>query len=79
MHFISDRLILIVIDHFQEYREITERSLDKLLNIPFIEMDLAQRILSERNRGDYRNLVDFQKRLRLDSELSSQLMHYLQF
>ena len=58
---------------------VNRADLTQLLNIPFIEMDLAQRILSERNRGDYRNLVDFQKRLCLDSELTSQLMHYLQF
>jgi len=58
---------------------VNRADLSQLLNIPFIEMDLAQRILLERNQGDYRNLVDFQKRLHLDSELTSQLMHYLQF
>ena len=58
---------------------VNRADLAQLLSIPFIEMDLAQRILLERNQGDYRNLVDFQKRLCLDSELTSQLMHYIQF
>ena len=58
---------------------VNHADVSQLLSIPFIEMDLAQRIVSERNQGDYRNLVDFQKRLHLDSELTSQLMHYLKF
>ncbi len=52
----------------------------QLTQIPLLETDLAQIILVDRQKqGNYRNLVDFQRRLGLDSSLVSQLMYYLQF
>lgn len=55
-------------------------SIDELTQIPLLEIDLAQRILIDRQlKGNYRNLPDFQRRLALNSQLISQLMYYLQF
>ncbi|MGL5033623.1 MAG: helix-hairpin-helix domain-containing protein [Microcystaceae cyanobacterium] len=52
----------------------------QLANIPFLQPELVEQILLEKeNRGNYRSLVDFQRRLSLNSELVSQLMYYLQF
>ena len=43
-------------------------------------IDLAQAIVQNRNlQGNYRNLVDFQRRLSLPGTVISQLMYYLQF
>jgi DNA uptake protein ComE-like DNA-binding protein len=36
-------------------------------------------VQNREENGNYRNLVDFQRRLALNSQLISQLMHYLQF
>jgi DNA uptake protein ComE-like DNA-binding protein len=52
----------------------------QLEQIPFVESSLAELIVQNREEnGNYRNLVDFQRRLALNSQLISQLMHYLQF
>lgn len=48
--------------------------------IPILELDLAILIIQEReNNGLYRNLADLQRRLKLDSQLVSNLMHYIKF
>ena len=55
-------------------------SLTEMAQLPVVEIDLAQRILLDRQeRGSYYNLADFQRRLGLNSQLISQLMYYLQF
>ena len=55
-------------------------SVEQLVKIPFMEANLAQIIVCDRQQnGKYRNLVDLQHRLSLNSQLISQLMHYLQF
>ena len=55
-------------------------SLAEIAQIPLLETDLAQRILIDRQEnGKYRNLAEFQRRLSLNSKLTSQLMYYLQF
>ncbi len=60
--------------------KINNASLEQLLNIPFLDIFLAEQILGDRQeKGSFKNLVDFQRRLNLESELTSQLMHYLQF
>ena len=55
-------------------------TVDLLLQIPAIEPSLARAIVQNRlSLGSYKNLADFQQRLSLKSELTTQLMHYLRF
>jgi DNA uptake protein ComE-like DNA-binding protein len=55
-------------------------SIAEIITIPQIKPDLAEKIqLDLQTNGKYRNLVDLQRRLNLDSELVSNLMHYLCF
>jgi DNA uptake protein ComE-like DNA-binding protein len=55
-------------------------TLETLVNIPFIDSDLAQAVVENRmTNGNYRNLVDFQQRLGLSGEAIAQLMYYLRF
>lgn len=55
-------------------------NLAELTQIPLLEIDLAQKILIERQtNGNYRNLADFQRRLSISSKLVAQFMYYLQF
>lgn len=55
-------------------------SIEQLLEIPLVTPRLAEMIVIQRQEhGIYLNLIDFQQRLGLDSQLVSQLMHYLQF
>ena len=54
--------------------------LKEIAAIPGLDRNLASIFLENRQEnGKYRNIVDLQRRLNLDSELISQLMHYLQF
>jgi DNA uptake protein ComE-like DNA-binding protein len=51
-----------------------------LAQIPGISPDLVHRLLAERqSKGIYQNLVDFQRRLDIDGESLTKIMHYLQF
>jgi DNA uptake protein ComE-like DNA-binding protein len=55
-------------------------SVEQLEQIPFLESSLARAIVENKaEKGKYRNLADFQRRLTIDSQLMSQLMHYFQF
>lgn len=55
-------------------------SLEELTQIPVLEAPLARAIVENRSAcGAYRNLADFQRRLALNSQVTSQLMYYLQF
>jgi len=55
-------------------------SLVEIARIPLLETTLAEKILQNRQEhGNYRNLADLQRRLNLSSQLTSQLMYYLQF
>lgn len=55
-------------------------SIDEIASIPGINWDNAQKISQERQEnGKYRHIIDLKHRLNLDSELTSQLMHYLRF
>lgn len=48
--------------------------------IPLLDADTIERIIAHRQQeGDYQNLADFQRRLRLNSQLISQLIHYITF
>jgi DNA uptake protein ComE-like DNA-binding protein len=55
-------------------------TLEQLLQLPLLEKPLAQAIINNRNeQGSYRNLADLQRRLKLDSQVTSQLMYYFKF
>ncbi|GBF79402.1 ComEA family DNA-binding protein [Aphanothece sacrum] len=55
-------------------------TIEQLESIFLIDIILAQKIVNNRQEnGNYKNLVDFQKRLTLDGQIIAQLMHYLQF
>jgi DNA uptake protein ComE-like DNA-binding protein len=52
----------------------------ELLQISEIDLELAQRIVSDRaSNGHYQNLGDFQKRLDINGQALGKLMHYLKF
>ncbi|GEM_PF-291016 len=54
--------------------------LELLRRVPGIDAELAQAIVTDRlTAGAYQNLADLQQRLSLPGELTSDLMHYLQF
>jgi len=55
-------------------------SLDTLTRIPAIDLFLARAIVQNRQQyGRYRSITDLQQRLKLSGQLTSDLMHYLQF
>jgi DNA uptake protein ComE-like DNA-binding protein len=55
-------------------------SAELLTQIPAVDLFLARAIVQNRQRyGAYRNLIDLQQRLGLSGQLTSDLMHYLQF
>ena len=55
-------------------------SLEQLTKIPAVDLFLARAIVQNRlDGGAYRNLVDFQRRLSLNPQLTSDLMYYLRF
>jgi len=59
---------------------INSASMEELSAIPSMTIDLAQAIISDRQEhGKYSNLINLSSRLNLDSNLTSQLMHYLRF
>ena len=76
--------------HFEYYDHLSLLSPQKInpnraseaeiAQIPILELNLVALIIQEReNNGVYRNLADLQRRLRLDSQFISQLMHYVKF
>lgn len=55
-------------------------SVEQLTKIPVVDLYLARAIVQNRlDFGAYRNLADFQKRLSLSAQLTSELMYYLRF
>jgi DNA uptake protein ComE-like DNA-binding protein len=59
---------------------LNNASIEEILTIPGVNADLAIQIIENQQKdGRYLNIVDFQRRLNLNRELTSQLMHYLQF
>ena len=54
-------------------------SVELLIRIPAVDMYLARAIVANRTMGPYRNLIHFQRRLALSSQLVAELMHYLKF
>ncbi|MDJ0601150.1 MAG: ComEA family DNA-binding protein [Crocosphaera sp.] len=59
---------------------INTATLETLQEIPHISQELKQEIISDRQqKGNYKNLVDLQKRLALNATIISELMHYIAF
>lgn len=55
-------------------------TLAEIITIPGLNDDVAHLILENRKiNGKYTNIVDLQRRLNLDRDLTSQIMHYIQF
>ncbi|ADI63533.1 helix-hairpin-helix domain-containing protein [Trichormus azollae] len=55
-------------------------TVETLMNIPLMDLYLAEAVVRNRlTAGSYRNLVDFQQRLKLSGEAIAQLMYYLRF
>jgi DNA uptake protein ComE-like DNA-binding protein len=54
-------------------------SLERLSQIPGIDLHLARAIVANRKAAPYRNLTHLQRRLSLSKELTEKLLHYLQF
>lgn len=55
-------------------------SVEQLTKIPAVDLFLARAIVqNRRDFGAYRNLADFQRRLSLNAQLTSELMYYLRF
>ncbi|MGF1588057.1 MAG: helix-hairpin-helix domain-containing protein [Pleurocapsa sp.] len=55
-------------------------SVDEIAAIAGINFNLAQEFFKNRQEyGSYRNIVDLKRRLNLNSDLTSQLMHYIRF
>lgn len=52
----------------------------EIATIPQVSLPLAQEIVDNRQQqGKYHNIVELKSRLNLDSNLTSQIMHYLRF
>ena len=59
---------------------LNSASTAEIATIPSLNLHLAEQIqLDRQTNGRYRNIVDLQRRLNLDRELTSQLMHYVRF
>ncbi|MBW4579825.1 MAG: ComEA family DNA-binding protein [Tildeniella nuda ZEHNDER 1965/U140] len=54
-------------------------TIEMLIRIPAVDLYLARAIVANRTVSPYRNLVHFQRRLALSSQLVAELMHYLKF
>jgi DNA uptake protein ComE-like DNA-binding protein len=55
-------------------------SVEQLMAVPVIDAALAEAVVRDRRAaGPYRDLADLQKRLMLPGNLTSELLHYLQF
>ncbi|NJR39599.1 MAG: ComEA family DNA-binding protein [Leptolyngbyaceae cyanobacterium CSU_1_4] len=54
-------------------------SVERLIQIPAIDLFLARAIVQNRQQGAYKNLADLQRRLALPGSLTAEIMHYLQF
>lgn len=68
------------LDHPTYLIDPNTAAVDDLMKIPAINPDLAAAIVQNRlSFGNFRNLVDFQKRLKLSGEAIAQLMYCLRF
>lgn len=68
------------IEHKSHLVNANTATVESLAKVPFIDLSLAQAVVENRlSAGNYRNLVDFQKRLNLSGDAIAQLMYYLRF
>ena len=59
---------------------VNTASVVDLMKVPVIDLSLAEVVVKNRELlGNYRNLLDLQKRLQLSGEAIARLMYYLQF
>ncbi|MEA5533313.1 ComEA family DNA-binding protein [Crocosphaera sp. XPORK-15E] len=59
---------------------INTATFKQLQDIPSLDNFIIQKLINNRQEyGNYKNLIDLQKRLGINSQIISQLMHYLQF
>ena len=55
-------------------------TIEQLERLPGVDRALALAMVNDREkRGNFRSIVDLQRRLNLSGELVGQLMHYLRF
>jgi DNA uptake protein ComE-like DNA-binding protein len=79
--------IILDFSYYDEELEIATKqinantaTIEALLNVPFIELPLAEAVVQNRLSGGlYRDIVDFQRRLNLPGDILAQLMYYLKF
>ena len=59
---------------------INTASILEMTTVPYLDLDLSRQIQLElQKHGKYSNIADLQRRLNLDRELTSRLMHHLSF
>ena len=58
---------------------INRATVTDLTQVPAIDPDLAQRIVTERQRGTYANLAQLQQRLDLPGQIINELLPWLSF
>lgn len=56
-----------------------QASLEQLTRVPAIDLHLARIIVQQRQYRPFRNLADLQQRLQLPPQLTTALLHYLNF
>ena len=63
-----------------EKTDLNTASVKEIAAIPQVTLDLARQLVANRQQyGKYRNLVDLKRRLNLDGDFISELMHYSRF
>jgi DNA uptake protein ComE-like DNA-binding protein len=68
------------LDHPTHLVNPNTATVEKLAQIPFIDLSLAQAVVQNRqSAGLYHNLADFQRRLELSGEAIAQMMYFLRF
>lgn len=59
--------------------DVNRASAAQLASIPAIDAFLGRAIVHYRQAGPYQDLADLQQRLRLTTQVTSELLHYLKF
>jgi DNA uptake protein ComE-like DNA-binding protein len=59
--------------------DVNTATATELLAVPAIDTFLGRAIVHYRQAGPYQDLADLQQRLRLTTQIASELLHYLKF
>ena len=59
--------------------DVNTASSTQLESVPAIDHFISRAIIHYRKNGPYRDIADFQQRLRLAPEMTAELLHYLKF